>query len=244
MIRFPDICQKKPMSKKVILLLETATSACSVALCEAGDVIAVKEINERNVHASLLTLFIDEVMKIGGKKYSDLDAVAVSRGPGSYTGLRIGVSTAKGLCYALDIPLISVDTLEAMAYGIFKQEKIHDSAFLIPMIDARRMEVYTAIFKSDLSLIEPVTAKIVDSYSFDNYEDNQLILFGDGSFKFQELFSGRAHIKFLEFQNSAAHLSHLADKKLSTGEIENMAYFEPFYLKDFLAGKPANFPRT
>jgi tRNA threonylcarbamoyladenosine biosynthesis protein TsaB len=232
------------MSKKVILLLETATTACSVALCEAGDVIAVKEINERNVHASLLTLFIEDVMKTSGKKYSDLDAVAVSKGPGSYTGLRIGVSTAKGICYALDIPLISVDTLEAMAHGILKQEKIHASAFLIPMIDARRMEVYTAIYKADLSLIEPVTAKIVDSNTFNYYGDNRLILFGDGSYKFQELFEESSHIRFLGFENSAAHLSHLADKKLSSGEIENMAYFEPFYLKDFLAGKPENFPRT
>jgi len=232
------------MSKKVILLLETATTACSVALCEAGDVIAVKEINERNVHASLLTLFIEDVMKTSGKKYSDLDAVAVSKGPGSYTGLRIGVSTAKGICYALDIPLISVDTLEAMAYGILKQEKIHASSFLIPMIDARRMEVYTAIYKADLSLIEPVTAKIVDSNTFDHYEDNRLILFGDGSYKFQEVFAGRSFIRFLGFENSAAHLGYLANKKLSNGDIENMAYFEPFYLKEFLAGKPGNFPQT
>lgn len=232
------------MSKKVILLLETATTACSVALCEAGEVIAVKEINERNVHASHLTLFIEDVMKIGGKKYSDLDAVAVSKGPGSYTGLRIGVSTAKGICYALDIPLISVGTLEAMAYGILKQEKIDASVLLIPMIDARRMEVYTAIYKADLSLLEPVTAKIVDGNSYNNYRDDRLILFGDGSSKFHELFTGMSNIRFLEFENSAAHLSHLAEQKLSAGEIENMAYFEPFYLKDFLAGKHANFPRT
>ncbi|MEJ7779089.1 MAG: tRNA (adenosine(37)-N6)-threonylcarbamoyltransferase complex dimerization subunit type 1 TsaB [Daejeonella sp.] len=232
------------MHKKLILLLETATTSCSVALCAGGDVIAIKEVNERNVHASHITLFIEDVMKAAGKKYSDLDAVAVSKGPGSYTGLRIGVSTAKGLCYALDIPLISVGTLEAMASGILGQVEIGTSALLVPMIDARRMEVYTAIYRTDLTIIEPVNAKIVDSKSFEQFEDSDIILFGDGSSKFTELFAEMSNIRFVEFENSAAHLSPLADKKLNAGDIENMAYFEPFYLKDFLAGKPAKFPGT
>ncbi|MHB1177009.1 MAG: tRNA (adenosine(37)-N6)-threonylcarbamoyltransferase complex dimerization subunit type 1 TsaB [Daejeonella sp.] len=229
------------MHKKLILLLETATTSCSVALCEGGHVIAIKEINERNIHASHLTLFIEDVMKAAGRKYSELDAVAVSKGPGSYTGLRIGISTAKGVCYALNIPLVSVGTLEAMAYGILSREKIDSSVFLVPMIDARRMEVYTAIFRTDLAVIEPVNAKIIDKSSFDQFENDHLVLFGDGSTKFEELFANKSNISFLGFENSAVHLSDLASKKLKAGQIENMAYFEPFYLKDFLAGKPANF---
>ncbi len=230
------------MRKSLILLLETATTSCSVGLCEGGHVIALKEINERNVHASHITLFIDEVMQAAGKQYADLHAVAVSKGPGSYTGLRIGVSTAKGLCYALNIPLLSAGTLEAMAYGILRMEKIESDALLVPMIDARRMEVYTAIYSTDHRVIEPVNAKVIDKSSFDQFENDHLILFGDGSAKFLELFAGRPNISFKVFENSAAHLSHLADYKLNAGDIENMAYFEPFYLKEFLAGKPAIFP--
>lgn len=228
------------MQKQVILLLETATTSCSVALSENGNILAVKEANERNIHASHITLFIEEVMLKASKKYSDLNAVAISKGPGSYTGLRIGVSTAKGLCYALDIPVIGIDTLQSMAYGLLQQEDLAESALLLPMIDARRMEVYTAIFQTDLTVIEPVSAKIIDACSFDQYSGNDLVLFGDGAAKFRELFSGQLNIKFINFENSAAHLSHLANQKLLRGEIENLAYFEPFYLKDFLVAKPRN----
>lgn len=226
------------MHKQLILLLETATTSCSVALCEDGNILAVKELNERNIHASHITLFIEEVMIRTGKKYSDLHAVAISKGPGSYTGLRIGVSTAKGLCYALDIPLIGIDTLQAMAYGLLHQKEISEADLLIPMIDARRMEVYTGIFQTDLKVVEPVNAKIIDSFSFDAYVGKGLIMFGDGAYKFEELFSDRLNIKFIDFENSATHLSHLASQKLLRGETENLAYFEPFYLKDFLPGKP------
>lgn len=225
------------MNDQLILLLETATSSCSVALSENGKIIAVKEANERNIHASHITLFIEELMINTDKKYSDLKAVAVSKGPGSYTGLRIGVSTAKGLCYALDIPLLGIDTLEAMASGLLSKNDIQDSDLLIPMIDARRMEVYTGIFQQDLKEIEPVNAKIVDASSFDQFEGRGLVLFGDGASKFKELFSGRNNIRFIDFTNSAEDLNLLACKKFSNGEIENVAYFEPFYLKDFLLTK-------
>lgn len=228
------------MKKELILLIETATTSCSVALSEGGAVLIVKELNERNIHASHITLFIEEVMQLANKHYSDLAAIAVSKGPGSYTGLRIGVSTAKGLCYALDIPLISVNSIESMAYGLMMQGNIVDpKAYLIPMIDARRMEVYTGIYKSDLSIVEDVSAKIIDQYSFDKYKNRELILFGDGSEKFRLLFKGADNISFVNFQNSAAHLSMPAQKKLERGEIENMAYFEPFYLKDFVTTQPA-----
>jgi len=225
------------MKDQLILLLETATSSCSVALSENGKIIAVKEANEPNIHASHITLFIEELMVKTGKRYSDLSAVAVSKGPGSYTGLRIGVSTAKGLCYALDIPLLGIDTLEAMVSGLLSQNYIQDSDLLIPMIDARRMEVYTGIFQKDLKVLEPVSAKIVDITSFEQFKGKNLILFGDGAGKFRELFSGQSNISFLEFTNSAKDLNKLAYRKLSNTETENVAYFEPFYLKDFLVTK-------
>ena len=226
------------MQSKLILQLETATTMCSVALSADGRLLALKELNERNVHASQITLFIDEVMKKAGKDYKELDAIAVSKGPGSYTGLRIGVSTAKGLCFALDIPLISVDTLEAMASGFIQKYPNTDSAILLcPMIDARRMEVYTALYDSRINQIEPVSAKILDEKTFEKYlKGNQVIVFGDGAGKSQSLYSIHPNYRFVEFENSAAHLSGPALRKLESGEIENLAYFEPFYLKDFIAG--------
>ncbi|HEY1008764.1 MAG TPA: tRNA (adenosine(37)-N6)-threonylcarbamoyltransferase complex dimerization subunit type 1 TsaB [Daejeonella sp.] len=228
------------MNKELILLIETATTSCSVALSEGDTVLAVKEANERNIHATHITLFIEEVMESAKKQYKDLGAIAVSKGPGSYTGLRIGVSTAKGLCYALDIPLISVNTLDSMVYGLVKQEvDIDPEAYFIPMIDARRMEVYTGIYDIDLSVIEDVNAKIIDQTSFDQFDDRELILFGDGSEKFRSLFAGRDNIRIVNFVNSASHLAVPAHEKLIKNITENMAYFEPFYLKDFVAGKPA-----
>ena len=227
------------------MLIETATTSCSVALSEGGIVLAVREVNERNIHASHITLFIEEVMESAKRHYSDLEAIAVSKGPGSYTGLRIGVSTAKGLCYALDIPLISVNTLESMAHGLLSQEaNIDTTAYLVPMIDARRMEVYSSIYRADMSIIEDVNAKIIDQGSFDQFDDRELVLFGDGSEKFRNLFSGRKNIKIVDFVNSASHLCLPAHQKLMRGETENMAYFEPFYLKDFVAGKPVNIAQT
>ncbi len=227
------------MRNKLILQIETATASCSVALAEAGIVIACKEANERNIHASHLTLFIDEVMQKAGKKYTDLDAVAVSMGPGSYTGLRIGVSTAKGLCYALDKPLIAVNTLTAMAAGVLNQNSFPKPALLCPMIDARRMEVYTAFFDVNLNEIEKVQAKILDENSFDQYIGAyDLVFFGDGAEKCNPLYEQMLNVKFLDFQNSATHLSKLALAKLEAGQLEDVAYFEPFYLKDFMVTKP------
>jgi tRNA threonylcarbamoyladenosine biosynthesis protein TsaB len=226
------------MHKKLILQLETATTMCSVALACNGEVLAVKEINERNIHASKITLFIDEVMKVAGKGYEELDAVSISKGPGSYNGLRIGVSTAKGLCYALDIPLISVDTLEAMAAGVLENHhEITSETLLCPMIDARRMEVYTAIFDTHLNPVEDVMAKILDEQTFDKYlTEKPMIFFGDGAGKSQKLYASSDNYIFMEFENSAAHLSAISLRKLMDGDTENMAYFEPFYLKDFIPG--------
>lgn len=222
----------------VILQIETATRSCSIALADQGKVLAFKEQDEANIHASYLTLFIEEVMKMAGKSYADLDAVAVSMGPGSYTGLRIGVSTAKGLCYALDKPLIAVSTLEAMASA--KQAAASDHTLLCPMIDARRMEVYMALFDRELNLKAPVHAQILDEHTFDPYLDQfQVHVFGDGAEKCKSLYPYPSFI-FSSHINSAKDLSSIAFEKFKSGEFVDLAYFEPYYLKDFIATKPKN----
>jgi tRNA threonylcarbamoyladenosine biosynthesis protein TsaB len=224
----------------LILLIETATSVCSVALAENGKVVAVKEENERNVHASKLTLFIQEVFLTAGKEVKELDAVAVSKGPGSYTGLRIGVSTAKGLCYALDIPLIGVDTLHAMAMGFKKTSDLPLNALLCPMIDARRMEVYQALYSSDVKEIKPVEAKIITDESYrDTLKTEAVVFFGDGAEKCRSILSEspNAYVR-TDFVNSAKYLVEPAYSKFIERLFEDVAYFEPFYLKDFITTTP------
>ena len=223
----------------LILQLETSTSSCSVSLALNGEILALKEINERNAHAIQLTLFIEEVMAAAGKTLKELDAVAVSMGPGSYTGLRIGVSTAKGLCYALDIPLIAINTLQAMALG-FKALRQDNSALYCPMIDARRMEVYSAVYNGQLEEVLPVEARIIDEQSFQALLAKQrIIFFGDGAMKCQEVLGSNANTVFVpDFLNSAKDLSALAFERFSNQQFEDVAYFEPYYLKDFLATQP------
>ena len=168
----------------LILQIETATTVCSVALSENGRLLACREIDRRNAHAELITLFIEELLHRFNKSYTDLDAVAVSSGPGSYTGLRIGISVAKGLCFALDIPLIAVGTLAAMADGVIEQNAFDSnvSTLLCPMIDARRMEVFTAVFDSNGKPVTQVSAEIIDGYSFaDLLKGYQILFFGDGA---------------------------------------------------------------
>lgn len=220
----------------LILQIETATPSCSVALAEDGVVLAIKERTEANIHASHITLFIQEVMRSANKNYRDLDALAVSMGPGSYTGLRIGVSTAKGLCYGLDIPLISVSTLAAMASA--KRQFANEKTLLCPMIDARRMEVYMSIFDDELNTILPVKAEILDENTFDAFKkDHKILIFGDGAEKCKKLYSG-AQFSFAYHENSAAHLSNLAFNKFREKSFEDPAYFEPYYLKEFLGTMP------
>ena len=224
------------LAKNLILLLETATSTCSVALGENGRVIALKELNQPNIHASHITLFINEVMQQVGKDYTDLQAVAISQGPGSYTGLRIGVSTAKGICFALGIPLIAIDTLQAMAAGLL-HKIAHPSteSIFCPMIDARRMEVYTALYNHELAQIAPTQAMILDESTFDiHLSQHTIIFFGDGAEKCKPLYGQKVNAQFIDFENSAAHLSELAQCKFKAGEIVDLAYFEPYYLKDFI----------
>lgn len=222
----------------LILQLETATRSCSVALAENGILLAKKEQNEANIHAQSITLFIEELMNNCQKTYADLSAVAVSMGPGSYTGLRIGVSTAKGLCYASDIPLISVSTLAAMATA--KQELANPDTLLCPMIDARRMEVYLAVFDQHLNLKEPVKAQILDQHTFDELVKNhRMLIFGDGAEKCKELYTA-PKFQFAEHVNSAADLTTLAHQAYQAQNFVDLAYFEPFYLKDFIATQPKN----
>lgn len=223
-----------------ILQIETATPVCSVALSKNGKTIALKEEAAQNIHASSLTLFIDTVMKMADLAYADLDAIAVSKGPGSYTGLRIGVSTVKGLCFALDKPLIAIDTLKMMAQGFLNQQTSF-SGLICPMIDARRMEVFTAVYDESLKEREPVNAKIIDESSFKVLLDQREITFiGDGAAKCKAIIT---HSKacFSEFNyNSAANMSTLADLAFKANYFEDVAYFEPFYLKDFVFTQPKN----
>jgi len=224
----------------LLLLIETATTSCSVALAANGGIIALREINQRNVHAEVITVYIDELFKETGKHYHDLDAIAVSSGPGSYTGLRIGVSTAKGLCFSLDKPLIAVETLTAMAHGLIErgQVAINNNTLLCPMIDARRMEVYTAIFDHTGKQVKPTAAEIIDEHSFSDFlASNKTIFFGDGADKCRATLGHQQNAIFsTEFSNSAKDMLVPALAKLSAQQFEDIAYFEPYYLKDFIAG--------
>jgi len=221
-----------------ILLIETATAVCSVALSVDGKIRFLKEEIGLNLHASNLTLFIEDVVSKSDLKFSDLDAVAVSKGPGSYTGLRIGVSTAKGLCYALEKPLIAVETLEMMAAG-FKIQNPDYQGLICPMIDARRMEVYTSVYDSNLNLLQPTSAKIIDENSFAEFQSENTITFlGDGAAKCADsLKNQNALFSDLSF-NSAANMHLLAEKAYNDNKFEDVAYFEPFYLKDFVLTQP------
>jgi tRNA threonylcarbamoyladenosine biosynthesis protein TsaB len=223
----------------LILQIETATTVCSVALSDNGSVLAYKELEQRNVHAEIITLFIDEVLKTVDKQYQDLAAVAVSCGPGSYTGLRIGISVAKGLCFALDIPLIAVETLEAMADGMISQNSFDDSTLLCPMIDARRMEVFTAVFDTKGIRVKPTSAEIIDENSFAGpLKTNKILFFGDGAAKCGEVLGVNPNAQIISgFINSARYITKKATEKYLAKDFENVAYFEPYYLKDFIAGK-------
>jgi len=226
----------------LILNLETATQVCSVVLSKDGEILAKRELNEKNVHAEVLTPFIEEVISKASLKLHDLDAVAVSKGPGSYTGLRIGVSTAKGLCYSLGKPLISVGTIESLAnYTVQKlADSITSNCNIYPMVDARRMEVYTAAFSYNLNQLSEVTPLILDKQSFSELKpDQKLILTGDGSSKTKELFSDHNQIEIHdEILCSAEGMIQIAEEKFKHQDFEDVAYFEPFYLKEFIAGIP------
>jgi len=224
-----------------ILHIETATTVCSVALSVNGVLTAARDQHEAYVHASKLTVFIQEILDEVGMEISSLNAVSVSKGPGSYTGLRIGVSVAKGICYALDIPLISVPTLDAMLTGFLGAhgaDYASDTLFC-PMIDARRMEVYSAVYTTEKKQLAPIAARIIESTSFDIYAGQSVVLFGEGANKFETLFASNAQVAvFSNFLSIATYQISAAVDAYRRRQFEDVAYFEPYYLKDFIPTIP------
>jgi len=215
-----------------LLAIETSTEICSIALSKDKECVVLIEDNKGNSHAEKIMVFIDEALKHAGLRRNEVDAVCISEGPGSYTGLRIGTSSAKGLCYALDIPLIAVSTLQAMAYGA--REKYPDYKYYSPMIDARRMEVYTSIYNEYLQPVEEVTNMILDEQSYSKYLSKDKVVFcGNGSTKTHPLLSTNTNAVFCDTKTSARYLLELGYRKYIEHCFVDVAYFEPFYLKEF-----------
>jgi tRNA threonylcarbamoyladenosine biosynthesis protein TsaB len=216
-----------------ILCIETSTTNCSVAIAVDGELKTIREENNQQYsHAEKLHVFIEEVLNNANLDKSRLNAVAVSKGPGSYTGLRIGVSAAKGLCFALDIPLISTFTLEVLV-----QQVVCEDCYIIPLLDARRMEVYSAVFNSEKKQIRETKAEILDENSFSDYlNERKTIFIGDGSNKFESLCKHENAVFHKDAIPSSAEMAAMAEAKYKISDFENVAYFEPFYLKEFILG--------
>ena len=230
-----------------ILLIETSTEVCSVAFSENGESKFKKESLEGLNHSELLTVFIDKLFKENNLSFSAIKAVAVSKGPGSYTGLRIGVSVAKGLCYALDIPLIAINSLDVLSkYAVlhvadFSNISPQGDILFCPMIDARRMEVYTALYNIQGERIKPVSAEIINETFLSDYlEKHQILFFGNGAQKCKNIIKHKNAVFKGPEKTSAQFMQKIAQDKYNKKEFENVAYFEPFYLKDFVATIPKN----
>ncbi len=223
-----------------ILSLETSTTVCSVALHENGSLLAAAEVHLEHSHGSKLAQLIDAVIKFSGFGMADITAVAVSSGPGSYTGLRIGTSTAKGLCFSLNVPLIAIDTLAILSEQVNKTNI--GRSLLCPMIDARRMEVYCSVVDADGSVVQGVEAKIIDEKSFEELlNGHRIVFFGNGAEKCRSVIT-HSNAAFVEGITPAAiQLGSMATRKFERGEFEDLYHFEPFYLKEFKAKKPSNF---
>lgn len=224
----------------MILCIETGTDICSVGIARDGELLSLRESDEGRDHARKVGVFVDELLRETDIAPDDLDAVAVGKGPGSYTGLRIGVSFAKGLCYGLKKPLVAVGSLDALAEvaredyeaGILDVER-WDEAVLCPMVDARRMEVYTQLFDMAGNPLSEVAAEVIDGESFASQRasGHPLVIFGSGARKCAEILP---EATFVEVTPSARGLAKLAQQALDEGRTEDIAYFEPFYLKDFV----------
>ena len=228
-----------------ILHIETSTNVCSVAVSEDGKVIFDKADRTGNNHAEALGSFVDEAMSFADSHAIPLDAVAVSSGPGSYTGLRIGVSMAKGVCYALNLPLLSVPTLELMCVPVLlRNEEIEDDALLCPMIDARRMEVYAAIYDRALKPVRGIQADVVDADTYRQWlEDRPVYFFGNGAAKCMDTINHpNAHL-IEGIEPVAKWMMPLAERKMLNDIHEDVAYFVPYYLKDFVAKQPKDLLR-
>ena len=227
----------------MILCVETATDLCSVALCDTGGTVALRDNDKGRSHASVLTVFIEEILMEAGIRAGNLDAIAVSKGPGSYTGLRIGVSVAKGMAYAASIPLIGVDTTCSMFHGFsdktIKESDITCIDLFCPALDARRMEVYYAVYNSKGNIVSNIKAEIMDKNSFSEFpETSRIFLFGDGAVKCLGVVNRKNVIIVTDFRMSASFMHKPAYEALNSNRFEDVAYFEPFYLKDFLTSKP------
>ena len=217
----------------IILNLETSSTNCSVCLTKDGVILAMKELNSENYsHAEKLHVFIEEVMNEAALKMQDLEAIAVSKGPGSYTGLRIGVSAAKGLCYALGVPLVSVSTLKSMASQL---KSVDEDVLVIPVLDARRMEVYSAVFDNHLNQVRETKAEIIDEQSFEEYIGSTSVHFlGSGAEKIKGIFNSDNLTFHLDVVPSAKEMALISFDKFKNKDFEDVAYFEPYYLKDFV----------
>lgn len=215
----------------IILNIETSTKNCSVSIADSGKIIAFKELNNGNYsHAEVLHPFIENILKEGNISKPEINAIAVSKGPGSYTGLRIGVSAAKGLSFALNIPLISIDTLTSLSFAVSINRGV-----IVPMLDARRMEVYAAIFDKQHKKIREIKAEIIDQTSFsDELQKGEVYFLGDGAHKCKETINHKNAIFIDDKFPSSREMATLSYDKYKKGDIENVAYFEPFYLKDFI----------
>lgn len=222
----------------LILSLETSTKTCSVALQQDEKLLALQEVHLEKSHSAILNAMIRDILDYCGADRRSLDAIAVSMGPGSYTGLRIGTSVAKGLCFALDIPLIAVNTLEAMAWGV-NQYNLHQ-AMLCPMIDARRMEVYCLIRDASGELLMPTSAVVVEEDVFREYkEQGEMWIFGNGAEKSMPIIGQSCQVELIPgVQPSARGVGALAVQKFEQKAFEDVAYFVPLYLKEFRTTKP------
>jgi len=221
-----------------ILLIETSTSVLSVALAVDGTVVAERICREPRMQASLTAPLVKEVLDEAGFKAPDCDAIAVSSGPGSYTGLRVGVSTAKGLAFGAGKPLIAVGTLDVLVSACHSERSEESPLYIVPMIDARRMEVYTAVYSAEGERLTEIESHIIGPDSFAPYLEKGTVLFvGDGALKGKDVIK-HPNARFEEAFPLARHMAPRARKAFEEGKFENLAYFEPFYLKDFIPTTP------
>ncbi|MBI9066424.1 MAG: tRNA (adenosine(37)-N6)-threonylcarbamoyltransferase complex dimerization subunit type 1 TsaB [Salinivirgaceae bacterium] len=222
----------------LILNIETSTSVCSAAIAKDGKILAERESFDDRSHGTLLTVFIEELLNECKLTANELDAISVSEGPGSYTGLRIGVSVAKGICYATQKPLIAINTLQAMA--LMARDKVKTTELIYcPMIDARRMEVYSAMFDSNMKEIRKTMAEVIDENSFaSDLLNTKIAFFGDGALKCKGLVNSENAIFLNDIYPSAKFMAFLAETAYKNNTFKDVAYFEPFYLKDFVATIP------
>ena len=217
-----------------LLAIESSTKNCSVAIFKDSKLVCIKErAFHQYSHGEQLTLFIEEVLKQSKVHIKLIDGIILSKGPGSYTGLRIGTATAKGLCYSLDIPLVSVCTLQAMSFAM---SKIEDYMFYCPMIDARRMEVFSSVYDRNNNQVREIRADVVDMFTYSNFLEHKVLFFGDGAFKCKQIIDNNNAYFVDEVIPTAEYMGELGFDKFFNKDFEDIAYFEPYYLKDFVAG--------